>query len=54
MLNDTSRARLIGARFAAVAVTRAGNMIVGAPVTLGTSALLLVEIRAETHGPKRK
>jgi hypothetical protein len=41
MLNDRARARLIGAWFAAVAVTIAGNMILGATVTLGTSVLLL-------------
>jgi hypothetical protein len=41
MVNDKSRARLIGAWFAAVAVTLAGNMILGVPVTLGTSVLLL-------------
>ena len=36
-----SRARLIGAWFAALAVTLAGNIILGVPVTLGTSVLLL-------------
>ena len=66
MLNDMPRARLIGAWFAAVAVTMAGNIILGAPVTLGTSVLLLaaslvppailllVERRAKTDGPQRK
>ena len=41
MVNDMSRARLIGAWFAAVAVTLAGNMILGVPVTLSTWVLLL-------------
>jgi len=42
MLNNISRARLVGTWFAAVAVVFACSVIVGAPMTIGAGELWLV------------